>query len=177
MKTKILMNKQFSAYFVRNNIHSEAIYSPCKLYRYSLTRTQLKAEKLLMFILLNPSTATEVKNDPTITRCQKRSSLLGYKGFIICNLFAYRTKNPQTMKNFPEPIGPENNNIIKRNLILADKVVCAWGNHGSHLSRAEKVLEIIKASRTPAYNLGLTKNNQPIHPLYIKYDQKMINWF
>ena len=81
------------------------------------------------------------------------------------------------MKKCPEPVGYENNNIIKKNLILADKVLCAWGNHGTHLNRAEAIIKIIASVGTPAYHLGLTKNNQPIHPLYIKYDQHPIEWF
>ena len=173
----IPINNQLTAHFVENNVYSEAIYSPCKNYRYSLSRTQLKAKKFILFILLNPSTATEFKNDPTIARCQKRSQLLGYEAFTICNLFAFRTKSPKIMKNFSEPIGPENNRIINEILNKASKVICAWGNHGTHLNQADRITKIIKNSGTRAYHLGLTKNNQPMHPLYIKYNKKLIKWF
>jgi len=157
-------------------MHSSAVYSPCKSYRYSLTRSHAKATKSLLFILLNPSTATELKNDPTVARCQKRSELLGYNSFIVCNLFAFRTKNPEIMKNHFEPIGPDNHQIIKESLKIADQVICGWGNHGAHLDQSEKVLKIIATFGKHAYHLGLTKSHQPKHPLYMSYNQEPIRW-
>ena len=165
------------AHFVENGIRSTAIYSPCKSYRYLLTRTHVKAKKSLLFILLNPSTATEFKNDPTIARCQKRSEILDYKAFAICNLFAFRTKSPKIMKNCFDPIGPENNRIIKENVFSADKIICAWGNHGTHLNQAEAVVKIIKTKTTSIFHVGLTKKNQPTHPLYVEYSREPIKWF
>ena len=170
------MNNRSTAYLVDGDTHSSAIYSPCKSYRYSLVRRQINAKKHLLFILLNPSTATEIKNDPTITRCQNRSEALGYKAFIICNLFAFRTKSPKVMKSVRDPIGPENNSIIQESLNLADQVICGWGNHGTHLNQSETILKIIKASQTTAFHLGLTQNSQPAHPLYISYKQKPIRF-
>ncbi len=170
------MDKQITAQFIENDISSRAIYSPCKTYRYLLSRTQKNAKKSLMFILLNPSTATEKKNDPTIARCQQRTKFLGYKSFIICNLFAYRTKSPLLMKNYHSPIGPENNRIIEESLLSADRVICAWGNHGSYLNQAETIIKLIETNGLPAYHLGLTRSNQPMHPLYIRYNQKPIMW-
>ena len=95
------MYNQVESHFVDNDIYSTAIYSPCKSYRYLLTRTHVRAKKSLLFILLNPSTATEFKNDPTIARCQKRSEILDYKAFAICNLFAFRTCIPLITSTSP----------------------------------------------------------------------------
>ena len=81
------------------------------------------------------------------------------------------------MKNYHDPIGSENSRIIKENLISSEKVICAWGNHGSHLNQATTVLNIVESSGSSVYHLGLTKNNQPVHPLYISYDQKPQKWF
>ena len=80
------------------------------------------------------------------------------------------------MKNYPEPIGPENNQVIKESLKVANQVICGWGNHGAHLDQAEKVLKIIEAMGKRAYHLGLTKRNQPKHPLYMSYNQEPIKW-
>ena len=171
------MSKILTAEFLENKVRSVAMYSPCKSFRYSLSRIDVQARKILLFILLNPSTATELRNDPTIARCQKRAEMLGYKAFIICNLFAFRTKSPSIMKSCQDPIGPENNEIIRGQLKLADKVICAWGNHGTYLGQAEKILKIIKMEATPAYHLGLTKKNQPMHPLYLSYNKKLRKWF
>ena len=168
---------QISASFEKDSVYSTAVYSPCKSYRYSLTRKHTKAKELLLFILLNPSTATEFKNDPTIARCEKRSQLMGYNAFIICNLFAFRTKSPQIMKSCPDPIGPENNRIIEESLSCVNKVICAWGNNGIHLDRANMVMSMIKSVGTPAYHLGLTKLKQPTHPLYIDYNKQPMKFF
>ena len=170
------IDNRVTARFVENAVISTAVYSPCKNYRYSLSRAHKTARKSLLFILLNPSTATEKKNDPTIARCEQRAKLLGYKSFIICNLFAYRTKSPLLMKNYHAPIGSENNQIIEESLGIANQVICAWGNHGTHLNQAETVMKIIETMGKSAYHLGLTKRDQPIHPLYVHYNQKPILW-
>ena len=49
-----------------NIIKSDALFSKDRVYRYALWRIwDLKKPKVL-FIGLNPSTADEIKNDPTI---------------------------------------------------------------------------------------------------------------
>ena len=80
---------------------STAHYSPCELYRYDLTRIWNEAAPKLLFIMLNPSTATELKNDPTIERCEQRSKALGYGGFrpATCLPFAPRTQRPSSAPN------------------------------------------------------------------------------
>lgn len=50
-------------------IDSGAIFSPCREYRYKLWRTWDASKLPLNVIGLNPSTADETKNDPTIRRC------------------------------------------------------------------------------------------------------------
>ena len=171
------MNDQLIKQYVKKDVRSTAVYSNCERYRYSLSRTHLKAKRSLLFILLNPSTATELINDPTVSRCQRRAELLGFEAFTICNLFAFRTKNPNTLKSYPKPVGPENITMIKENIILADQVLCAWGNNGTHLNQAQNILSIIKTFGVRAYHLGLTKNNQPRHLLYIDYKQRPEKWF
>ena len=80
------------------------------------------------------------------------------------------------MKECSDPVGPENNSIIQESLMLASEVICAWGNHGAHLNRSESVLKIIQSTETPLFHLGLTKKNQPIHPLYLGYNRQLIKW-
>ncbi|MCB2110163.1 MAG: DUF1643 domain-containing protein, partial [Rhodobacteraceae bacterium] len=45
-----------------------ALYSRCGAYRYLLSR-RWGPGGMLLYVLLNPSTATEAANDPTIERC------------------------------------------------------------------------------------------------------------
>ena len=46
--------------------------------------------------------------------------------------------------------------------------VCAWGGHGDHMHRGDRVAEILRATGRPLWHLGLTQGGQPKHPLYIK---------
>ena len=76
----------------RNNLEggiaSTAVYSNCEHYRYSLRRVWEPKKQKIIFILLNPSTATELRNDPTVERCERRAKVLGFGAFIVCNIFA-----------------------------------------------------------------------------------------
>ena len=170
------MQELLTANFSQDGIESSAVYSQCKKYRYSLTRTIPNSKVSLLFILLNPSTATEIANDPTVSRCQTRAKMLGYASFRICNLFAYRTKSPAIMKKYPDPIGPQNNHIINDSILWATKIICAWGSHGTHLNRSIEIRKMIDATGVTVNHLGLTKNNQPKHPLYLSYSQKPVRW-
>ena len=66
------------------------------------------------FILLNPSTATEKVYDPTLLRCKKRAIYSCVNQFRVCNLFAYRATKPKELQKVSDPIGPYNNEILKK---------------------------------------------------------------
>ena len=53
---------------LKGDAPSTAVYSPCERYRYLLTRAWDAKGPKALFIMLNPSTATEVQNDPTVER-------------------------------------------------------------------------------------------------------------
>jgi hypothetical protein len=57
---------------LKGDAESLAVYSDCERYRYLLTRVWEPGRKAL-FVMLNPSTATEVQNDPTVERCERRA--------------------------------------------------------------------------------------------------------
>ena len=67
---------------------SIAEYSDCEAYSYTLTRVWDEAGQRALFIMLNPSTATELQNDPTVERCERRARALGYGAFRVLNIFA-----------------------------------------------------------------------------------------
>lgn len=151
---------------------SDAVFSPCRKYRYALWRTWDARQQLVLFIGLNPSTADEVKNDPTIRRCIGFAGDWGYGGVLIGNLFAYRATRPEDMKQGSEPVGSENDLWIERMVQEADQVVAAWGNHGAYLNRFNEVRELIPQMKC----LGLTAQNHPRHPLYLRKDVKRMNY-
>ena len=164
----------------RNNLEggvsSTAVYSDCEHYRYSLKRVWEPKKQKIIFILLNPSTATELRNDPTVERCERRARELGFGSFLVCNIFAWRDTNPKKMKLAIDPIGEHNNKAILEGCHWANRLICAWGAHGSHLNRSDEVLAIMKEIPKTLYHLGLTKHGLPKHPLYISYKQKPLIW-
>ncbi len=162
-------------------ITSRAILSPCEKYRYLLERIWNTELKIINFVMLNPSTATETAADPTATRCETRARRLGYGGFVITNLFAFRATDPKELRNpFINPIGKETNNIIRATAIRADMIILAWGDslppnlaHRAGTVFAIIACELIKINPEFAdriHHLGLNKSGNPKHPLYIPLD-------
>jgi len=148
---------------------SVAVYSDCERYRYTLTRTWDPAGGKAAFVMLNPSTATEVQNDPTVERCERRARTLGFGAFRVVNIFAWRDTDPRAMRAAADPVGPENDTAIAEAALWADRVICAWGTHGDHLDRGPAVEALLRATGRQLWHLGLTKAGQPRHPLYIGY--------
>jgi len=155
--------------FQKGDAQSTAVYSDCEQYRYLLTRTWDPAGRKALFIMLNPSTATEVQNDPTVERCERRARTLGFGAFRVTNIFAYRATDPKVMRAVADPVGPENDAAIADSAPWADQIVCAWGTHGAHLDRGPQVERLLRATGLPLYHLGLSKHGHPKHPLYIGY--------
>lgn len=155
---------------------SQAVYSPCARYRYLLTRTWDPGGGRALFIMLNPSTATETQNDPTVERCERRARALGFGAFRVANIFAFRATDPRRMRAAADPVGPNNDGAIAASLPWADLVVCAWGTHGAHLGRGAEVERLLRATGRPLHHLGLTRDGHPRHPLYIGYARQPEPW-
>jgi hypothetical protein len=156
--------------------NSTAIYSDCEKYRYSLTRSWDSSGKKVVFVMLNPSKATEVQNDPTVERCERRARALGFGAFQVTNIFAWRETNPNLMRKAIDPVGPDNDAVLTLAAAWADSVIAAWGTHGAHLDRGIAVEALLRGKRAPIYHLGLSKAGHPKHPLYITYAQQPIPW-
>lgn len=157
-------------------IDSVAIYSKCERYRYSLRRVWNASGKYVLFVMLNPSKATEVQNDPTIERCERRAKALGYGAFCVCNIFAYRETNPKKLRAHPNPNGPDNDSALLDAAYWAHDIICGWGTHGAHRDRGKDVEALLRAQLKPLMHLGLTKAGHPKHPLYIPYQIQPQVW-
>lgn len=161
---------------IKGDADSTATYSPCMRYRYVLTRVWDSAGARVLFIMLNPSTATEMQNDPTVERCERRARALGFGAFRVCNIFAFRATDPRVMRAAPDPVGPGNDAAITDGAHWAGHIVCAWGTHGAHLGRGAAVEALLRATGRPLFHLGLSKQGHPRHPLYIAYRQQPRPW-
>ena len=134
-----------------------------KKYRYSLYRIWDDALPKVAIIGLNPSTADENIDDPTIKRCIEFVKEWGYGGFYMLNLFAFRATDPSELTKTEDPIGNENSNIILDIISKVEKVICAWGNDGILLKQNKTVLSLIPKP----YCLKINATGEPAHPLYL----------
>ncbi len=161
---------------------SGAEISSCGKYRYNLWRKIGNGEKKCVFIMLNPSTADALLDDPTIRRCIAYAKAWGCAKVTVVNLFAYRATDPKELRKTPDPIGPDNlekmgeaidSAIFWENTGMSTDrgiVVCAWGAHGTYLGRDYTVLRWMREKGVTPLALKLTKDGQPCHPLYLKKD-------
>jgi hypothetical protein len=160
--------------------HGTAEYSPCRRYRYTLTRT-MNADligddaRTIAFIGLNPSTATATTDDPTVRRCIGYAAREGFGRFVMLNAFAYRATDPKDMKAQADPVGVGNDDAIARVASRADLVVLAWGAHATHLGRHNAVLSLLDGLCDPVC-LGVTKAGLPKHPLYLRADAPFVRY-
>ncbi|WP_068119373.1 DUF1643 domain-containing protein [Tropicimonas marinistellae] len=161
---------------VKGDAPSSALYSDCELYRYALTRRWDAQGQHLLYIMLNPSKATEKANDPTIERCERRARALGYGAFTACNIFAWRETDPANLRRAANPVGPENDAVLLAHCAQADTILCAWGVHGEHLDRGASVERLLRGAGHPLMTLGLTRHGHPRHPLYVTYAARPVPW-
>ena len=155
---------------------SVARYSDCERYRYDLTRTWEPRGPKALFVMLNPSTATELANDPTVERVEQRAHRMGFGAYRVCNLFAWRATEPKQLLGAPKPVGLENDGILVGACHWADQIICGWGNHGAFDVRGAAVEALMRGTGRPLFHLGLTKMGHPRHPLYVPYSVAPAVW-
>jgi hypothetical protein len=146
-----------------------AVFSPCRKYRYSLEIIWDESKPLAAFIGLNPSTADEVSDDPTIRRCIGFAKREGCGGLRMLNLFAYRATDPREMKAAAFPVGGDND---LRKLLdgIAGPIIACWGSHGDYLGRDSGV----RLDTPGMLCFGRNGDGSPKHPLYLRGDAPLI---
>jgi hypothetical protein len=146
-----------------------ATFSPDRVYRYRLWRDFGKGP-IITFCMLNPSTADESKNDPTIERCQRRAIEWGFGRLEVVNLFALRSTDPAELYTHRAPIGPMCDEDIATVYRLSDMFVCAWGKHGALYNRGQRVMAMLASPKL--HVLKWNRDGTPAHPLYLPYSLK-----
>jgi hypothetical protein len=152
---------------------SGADFSPCRTWRYALWRQWGEDPfNRVAFIGLNPSTADETANDPTIRRCIDFAKRWKFDGLYMLNLYAFRATEPLDMVAAVDPVGPGNLNAIAEHAGNARLVVAAWGTLATRYRPRVQWQTHIVAVRTvivqPLHCLGYTQDWSPRHPLFVK---------
>ncbi len=164
------------------SLEQKAVISECGKYRYLLMRRVGVGDRTATFIMLNPSTADAVNDDPTIRRCIGLALRWGWGRLLVVNLFAIRATDPADMRKASDPVGPKNRDWVTRAVGRAaapcdnadrGPVVCAWGTHGSYMDQDRTVLGWIEGVCEPMA-LGITRDGHPTHPLYVPYAAKLV---
>ncbi|MEQ8820402.1 MAG: DUF1643 domain-containing protein [Sumerlaeia bacterium] len=158
-----------------------AIYGPKARYRYLLWRVWDDTRPKVIFVLLHPGRADEIRGDASIERCHDVALSAGTKcgGFAILNLFAWRCEYPSELLDAEDPVGPENDRITGEVFQRAgsrDLIVAAWGNEKPGvlgLKHRERILLIEKQLRARGGDgprvlaLQTLANDYPQEPLKV----------
>lgn len=157
---------------------TSARISPCGKFRYCLYREglqELPVARTLVFVMLNPSTADAVQDDPTIRRCKTFAISHGYSAIAVVNLFAYRATDPTELRQAGYPIGPDNDDYLGVMPLMYCDFVCAWGANAP-TDRAVRVARQIQRDGGRLWCLGTTRAGHPRHPLYVPGDTRLERW-
>ena len=153
------------------DLSADAVMSTDALYRYQLSRCWDLTGTLpiLVFLMLNPSTANEVVPDATTRRCITFARAAGYGGLVLVNLYALRSRRPQVLQTHADPIGAMNDEHIRAVVRRYRQVVCAWGavGHRSRLARMREVVALVQGAGGNLLCLDTTQDGHPRHPLYL----------
>ncbi len=159
------------------DMECDALISPCGKYRYSLYRRWDYSLPTLRWIMVNPSTADHKQDDPTIKKCIAFAKSWEYGGILVVNLFALRATNPREIYKAADPVGPENDEMLKRILLhnaIPDMTIAAWGCNGQHLGRDRQVVDMLNMYGKTLHCLGTTQDGHPKHPLYLAASTKPV---
>lgn len=143
-------------------------------YRYTLRRQAAIQGGRLLWVMLNPSTADEFADDPTIRRCIRFTRDLGFSQMRVVNLYALRATNPKDLWSADDPVGPENDTTIATEALLADMVICAWGGN-ARADRVQHVLDVLSHNGVRhLHALKINADGSPSHPLYLHADSQPV---
>lgn len=156
------------------HVRREAVLSEDGAYRYSLVRRWGNALPA-QFVMLNPSTADDTLDDPTIRRCVGFAQRLGCGGIVVVNLYALRSTDPAQLWKADDPVGPRNDTylsvVMRRAGTVGAPLIAAWGAN----AKADRVAEVLAMPHAEQFTcLGLTKAGAPRHPLYVRADAPLV---
>lgn len=138
-------------------------------YRYTLRRVWEEGRPMVMWLMMNPSVATEHGDDRTVAKCQRYARAWGYGGMFVGNSFAYRCTDQKRLLEVDDPVGPDNDAHLLKMARQADLVVLAYGSPQAKGLRARgtEVARLMGQNGIRVTALRLSKSGRPEHPLYL----------
>ncbi|WP_122050546.1 DUF1643 domain-containing protein [Asaia bogorensis] len=155
---------------LQGDVTSTALYDgPGDCYRYRLHRVWAPEKPSIMWLMMNPSVATEYGDDRTVAKCQRYAREWGYGAMFVGNSFGYRCTDQKRLLEVDDPVGPGNDAALLDMARQADKVILAYGSptHPSLRARGNHVAQTLHAAGIPLFVLRLSKGGRPEHPLYL----------
>lgn len=151
-------------------------FSDDRIYRFTLWREwDANNSGRVLFVGLNPSTADETRDDPTIRRCIGYAKAWGFGGLCMANIFAFRATDPAVMKAAHDPIGVGNDAALFALARTCHAIVACWGTRGAHRNRGALAWMLLRnASARKVHCLGTNADGSPKHPLYLRKDAQRV---
>ncbi|UTC28982.1 hypothetical protein MARCHEWKA_04700 [Brevundimonas phage vB_BpoS-Marchewka] len=139
------------------------------LYRYWLERVWDDALPVMVWVMLNPSTADHTVNDPTILACMDFARRNGCGSIAVVNLYGFRSPHPKVMKAAKDPIGDLTYDHLQKAMrMVKDRpgslAICGWGN-GDFNYMALGLRRHAQDAGVTLHCFGVTKDGSPKHPL------------
>jgi hypothetical protein len=137
--------------------------------------------RTLTYVMLNPSKADDVQDDPTIRKCVGFATRLGYERMYVVNLFSKRATNPIELQ---VGVGRRRTNLVavQRRLLASDTVVFAWGASVMQAPPAPRaralrsLAGVVEQLDVRPLCLGATKDGHPRHPVRLSYTTQLEPW-
>lgn len=165
---------------------AHAVLSDDRKYRYVLYRSldglawdaeerpDGKDRLTVCFVMLNPSTADETENDPTIDKLIKYAVAWGFQRLSVVNVYAIIETESKMLARMirsasmggPEIVGDHNQAFLETELGNANKIVCGWGNEGAYRNSVIHALLGPDGLNKRAWCFKKNLNGTPVHPLY-----------
>jgi hypothetical protein len=162
---------------------SRAWFSRDRRHRYLLIRelaqptaAERSAWRVLLFVLLNPSSASHLVDDRTIAKCWRLTRRWGGTEMRICNVYGLRATEPKALWNCADPIGAGRDAWLRKAVEgfgagatarrPADLVVLGWGNH-AQADALRAIGSILSPAARRVFALTRTASGNPKHPLYV----------
>ena len=148
-----------------------AILDRYRKHRFLLWRFWDDAPRMI-FIGLNPSTANELRDDPTVRRLCGYAQAWGYGGLYACNLFSFITPYPKDLLTETRN-HIANTPAIQMALQLSVLTVCGWGDGIKAVEQGYSRARVVYELTNSPMCFGSTSSGNPKHPLYLPKDVEL----